>query len=74
MIVDTIPDPNFRDDKKSDTILISRKNMKYFKILDHPRNASKIDLSVSPKSILSFKTRISRTKIYLTPFWFCEKS
>ena len=48
--------------------------MKYFKIVDHPRNASKYDLSVSPKSILAFKTRISGTKIYLTPFWFCEKS
>ena len=48
--------------------------MKYFKILGHPRNATKIDLSVSPKSVLAFKTRISGTKIYLTLFWFCEKS
>ena len=59
--------------KKSDTILFSRKHKKYFKILDHPRKTSKTDLSVSPKSILAFKTRISGTKIYLTPFWFCEK-
>ena len=48
--------------------------MKYFKTLDHPRNASKIDLSVSRKSVLAFKTRVSETKIYLTLFWFCEKS
>ena len=48
--------------------------MKYFKILDHPRNASKIDLSISPKSVLKFKTQISETKIYLAPFWFGEKS
>ena len=31
------------------TISISRKIMKHFKILGYPRNASKIDLSVSPK-------------------------
>ena len=37
---------HLRDNKKSDTILILRKIMKYFKILDHPKNASKIDLSV----------------------------
>ena len=30
--------------------------MKYLQILDHPRNASKIDLMVSPKSVLEFKT------------------
>ena len=45
--------------------------MKYFKILDSLRNASKIDLSVSPKSVLEFKKQIGGTKIYLTPFWFC---
>ena len=59
-------DSNFRDNKKSDTILISRKNMEYFKTLDHPRNASKIDLSVSSKLVLAFITRISGTKIFLT--------
>ena len=59
---------------KNLTLLFREKNMKYFKILGHPRNASKIDLSVSPKSVLAFKTRISGTKIYLTLFWFCEKS
>ena len=61
-----IKDTNFRDNKKSDTILISRKNMEYFKTLDHPRNASKIDLSVSSKLVLAFITRISGTKIFLT--------
>ena len=30
--------------------------MKYLQIPDHPRNASKIDLMVSPKSVLEFKT------------------
>ena len=48
--------------------------MKYFKILDHPRNTSKTDLIASPKSVLAFKTGISGKKIYLTPFWFYEKS
>ena len=48
--------------------------MEYFKILDHPKNAPKFDLSVSPTSVLEFKKRISGTKIYLTPFCFCEKS
>ena len=48
--------------------------MKYFKILDSPRNASKTNVSVTPKPVLEFKTRNSGTKIYLTPFWFCEKS
>ena len=48
--------------------------MKYLKILDHPRNASKIGLSTFAKSVLKFKKRISETKIYLTSFWFCEKS
>ena len=37
--------------------------MKCFKILDGPINASKIYLSVSPKSVLEFKTQISGTKI-----------
>ena len=37
--------------------------MKNFKIFDHPRNASKIDLRVFPGSVLEFKTRISETKI-----------
>ena len=37
-------------------------------------NTRKIDLSVSPKSVLSFKARISGKKTYLTSFWFCEKS
>ena len=46
--------------------------MKYFKLLDHPKNASKIDLSASPKSVLEFKTRISGTKIYLKSFWLGE--
>ena len=41
--------------KKYDTILILRKILKYFKILDHPRNASKIDFIVPPKSVLEFK-------------------
>ena len=54
---------NFRDNKKSDTILISRKIMKCFKILDGPINVSKIYLSVTPKSVLEFKTQISGTKI-----------
>ena len=49
-------DTNFRANKKSGTILISREIMKYFKIFDHPRKASKIDLSVSPKSNLELKT------------------
>ena len=61
------------DNKKSDAILISRKIMKYFKIHDHPRNAPKIDLNVSPKSVFAFNTRICGTKIWLTTFWFCEK-
>ena len=47
--------------------------MKYFKILDHAKNFSKTDLSVSPKSVFEFKTQISGTKIYLTSFWFREK-
>ena len=64
----------FYGNKKSDTILFSRKHKKHFKIVNHPRNASKIDLSVSPKSVLAFKTRVSGIKIYLTPFWFWEKS
>ena len=48
--------------------------MKYFKIHDHPKNNSKIDSSISPKSALEFRKRISGTKIYLKSFWFCEKS
>ena len=48
--------------------------MKNFKILRQPRNAAKVDLRVSPKSISEFKTRIIGTKFYLTPFWFYEKS
>ena len=48
--------------------------MKYFKILDHPKNVSKIVLYVSPKLVLELRKRVSGTKIYLTPFWFCEKS
>ena len=48
--------------------------MKYFNIFDRPRNASKIDLSVSPKSVLEFKTQIKGTKFYLASFWFCKKS
>ena len=31
--------------------------MEYFKIFDHQRNVSKIDLSVSPKSVLEFRTQ-----------------
>ena len=48
--------------------------MKYFIILDHPRNASKIDLNAPPKSVLGFKTRISGTIIYLALFQFCGKT
>ena len=44
------------------------------KIIEYPRNVSKADLSVFPNSVSEFKTRISGTKIYLTSFWFCEKS
>ena len=36
------------------------------KIIEHPRNLSKADLSVFPNSVSEFKTRISETKIYLT--------
>ena len=36
------------------------------KIIEHPRNLSKADLSVFPNSVAEFKTRISETKIYLT--------
>ena len=28
----------------------------------------------SPKLVLEFKTQISGTRVFLTPFWFCEKS
>ena len=54
--LDTLYDTNFRDNIKADTILIFTKTMKYFKIFDHLRNASKIDLSVSSKLALAFKT------------------
>ena len=57
----------FWDNKKSDTILVSRKIVKYFK------NESKINLSISPKLALKFKTQIFGTKIYMTPFRFCGK-
>ena len=36
--------------------MVLRKIMKYFIILDHPRNISKIDLNAPPKSVLGFKT------------------
>lgn len=36
--------------------------MKYFKMLDNPKNASKIDLSAPSKSVLELKTRISGKK------------
>ena len=59
---------------KNLTLFYLRKIMKFFKILDHPINVSKIHLNASPKSVLEFKTRLSGTRIHLTPFWFCEKS
>ena len=36
--------------------------MKYFKMLDNPKNASKIDLSTPSKSVLELKTQISGKK------------
>ena len=45
-----------------------KKIIKYFKILDHSTNSSKIDLSASPKSVFEFRTRVSATKIYLPLF------
>ena len=36
--------------------------MKYFKMLDNPKNASKIHLSAPSKSVLELKTRISGKK------------
>ena len=37
--------------------------MKYFKMLDHQKNDSKIDFGASPNSALKFQTRISGKKV-----------
>ena len=37
--------------------------MKYFKMLDHQKNASKIDFSASHNSVLKFQTQISGKKV-----------
>lgn len=46
--------------------------MKYFKMLDNPKNASKIHLSAPSKSVLELKTRISGKKGYLNHFGFAK--
>ena len=47
------------DKTKSDTVLFLRKKiMKYYKILDHLRNASETDLNGPPISALQFIIRV----------------